>query len=236
MSPGPGCARSSSFTSLRPPPRLRPASGLVLPVWIARILGFCWMKLLRQMKSALSPESTTKTIYVRLQSTEQSPQNIVDQLTWALIKSFVGFACEEMDVQYWDPRQYVVRHGDTISANDNIDQRSATLKLVGPSETDVLAKLREYASPGIVVDVFVYTEMLPTLSDQDVAVEPVDPEQYQSSQMCNRSGSGAVLTHQPTGISARSTFHRAHWQNKQEAERLLAAMLFGKLYCSSPSA
>lgn len=194
------------------------------------------MKLLRLMKSSLSTEPTPRTIYICLRSTERSPQNIVDQLTRTLINSFEGFECNEVDVQYWEPRRYVVQHGYRTSAKRNIEHRSATLKLVGPSETDVLAKLRECAPSGIVVEVFVHTEMLPTLSDQDVFVESVDPEQYRSSQMCNRSGSGAVLTHQPTGVSARCTFHRAHWQNKQEAERLLVAMIFGKLYCSSRSA
>lgn len=194
------------------------------------------MHSLRLMKPSLSPEPSKKTIYISLRSTERSSQNILHQLTWMLVKSFEGHEFEVVDVQYWDPRRYVGRPGYEISANLNREQRCSTLKLFGPSETDVLARLRECASSGVVVEVFVYTEALSTIGAQDFLVEQVTPEQFVPSHMCSRVGSGAVLTHLPTGVSARSTFHRAHWQNKQEAKKLLAAMLFGKLFSSSKSA
>lgn len=66
-----------------------------------------------------------------------------------------------------------------------------------------------------------------SLKADDLVIEHISPDMYVDSRMASRKDSGIVVTHRPTGISARCTGHRSRINNQADALAMLCAKLRG---------
>ncbi len=63
------------------------------------------------------------------------------------------------------------------------------------------------------------------LKDDELVIEHISPDMYVESLMVSRKDCGVVVTHLPTGISARCTGHRSRINNQIDALSMLGAKL-----------
>jgi peptide chain release factor 2 len=156
-------------------------------------------------------------------------------------------ACDWAEILFRAYSRWAQRHGFTIEDADtepNLEGgvQFATFKIVGPyaygymqSEIGVhrLVRISPFGSGDTRQTSFAAVDVLPDLPDDiEIVIKDCDLEWKHFStggpggQHQNKTQSGALAIHLPTGVRAESRIHKSQLKNKEEALKLLKARLY----------
>jgi peptide chain release factor 2 len=156
-------------------------------------------------------------------------------------------ACDWAEILFRAYSRWAQRHGFTIEDADtepNLEGgvQFATFKIVGPyaygymqSEIGVhrLVRISPFGSGDTRQTSFAAVDVLPDLPDDiEIVIKDGDLEWKHFStggpggQHQNKTQSGALAIHLPTGVRAESRIHKSQLKNKEEALKLLKARLY----------
>jgi peptide chain release factor 2 len=156
-------------------------------------------------------------------------------------------ACDFAEMLYRAYTRWAVRHGfavEDVDEEPNLEAglQSVSFKIVGPyaygymqSEIGVhrLVRISPFGGGDTRQTSFAAVDVLPELPDDiEIVVKDGDLEWKHFStggpggQHQNKTQSGALAIHKPTGVRAESRIHKSQLKNKEEAMKLLKARLY----------
>ena len=156
-------------------------------------------------------------------------------------------ACDFAQMLFRAYTRWAQRHGFSVEDVDeepNLEAgiQSVSFKIVGPyaygymqSEVGVhrLVRISPFGSGDTRQTSFVAVDVLPEMDDDiEIVIKDSDIEWRHFStggpggQHQNKTQSGALAIHKPTGVRAESRIHKSQLKNKEEALKLLKARLY----------